>query len=199
MIGFWKKKRLIYNFGYDRLIMINDLFGLTEHNRGRVHIAKDKLIEPGKAIFQILISWRQGFSLTIFYTFRYRLSSIVVLLDYQFQGSVSSVIAMVPIIKQIPKNAKNQFIEPRIKPSNSLFSTAGSCLDRTLCFSVLTLLHCQSHARLSILRLGECLFRNFYTPSINLIDCEGHISGPSESTITIFWHRPCALKTSTSP
>ena len=68
-----------------------------------VHIAKDKLIEPGKAIFQILISWRQGFSLTIFYTFRYRLSSIVVILDYQFQGSVSSVIAMVPIIKQIPK------------------------------------------------------------------------------------------------
>ena len=46
---------------------------------------------------------QRGFSLTIFYIFRCRLSSIVIILDYQFQGSISSVIAMVPIIKQIPK------------------------------------------------------------------------------------------------
>ena len=89
-----------------------------------------------------------------------------------------------PHHKTNPKkgDAKNQFIEPRIKPLDSLFSTAGSCLDRTLCFFVLVLVHCQSHARLSILRLGECLFRNFYTSSINLIDCEGHISRPTLRT-----------------
>ena len=130
-------------------------------------IAKDKLIEPGKAIFQFLISWRQGFSMTILYTFRYLPSSIVVILDYQFQGSV---IAMVPIIKQIPKRRCEKSIH-RAKSETvrfTIFSTAGSCLDRTLCFFVLTLVHCHSHARLSILRLGECFFRNF---SINRTDC----------------------------
>ena len=141
--------------------------------------------------------------MTIFYTFRYFPSSIVVILDYQFQGSVSSVIAMVPIIKQISKRRCKKSIH-RAKNKTfrfTIFSKAGSCLGRTLCFFVLTLVHCHSHARLSIPRLGECLFRNFSTPSINPIDCEGHISGPSESTNTIFWDRPRThlAATSTSP
>ena len=109
--------------------------------------------------------------MTIFYTFRYFPSSIVVILDYQFQGSVSSVIAMVPIIKQISKRRCKKSIH-RAKNKTfrfTIFSKAGSCLGRTLCFFVLTLVHCHSHARLSILRLGECLFRNFSTLSINPI------------------------------
>ena len=139
--------------------------------------------------------------MTIFYTFRYLPSSIVVILDYQLQGSVSSVITMVPMIKQIPKKRCEKSIH-RAKNKTfrfTIFSTAGNCLDRTLCFFVLTLVHYHSHVRLSILRLGECLFRNFFaTPSINPIDCEGHISGPSESTNTIFWDRPRAYPAATS-
>ena len=115
--------------------------------------------------------------MTIFHTFRYLLSSIVVILDYQFQGSVIA-------IKQIPKRRCEKSIY-RAKNETfrfTIFFTVGSCLDRTL-FFFFPLVHCYSHARLSILRLGKCLYRNFSTPSINPIDYEGHISRPLEVQI----------------
>ena len=154
----------------------------TEHNRCGVHIAKDKLIEPGKAIFQFLISWRQGFSVTIFYTFRYLPSSIVVILDYQFQDSVSSVIAMVPIIKQIPKRRCEKSIH-RAKNKTfrfTIFSTAAIFPDRTFMFS-LTISSIVVVIPDSILRLGKFFYCNFFITYINPNILRGRILEPLEA------------------
>ena len=106
------------------------------------------------------------------------------------QGSVNFLVAMVPIINELEKGMR-KINSSRIKLSYSLFSPRQGSPLTVLHVSSLLLFYCCSHARLSVLRLGKCLCRNFSTDiHKSKTYCKGHILGPLESANTTFWDWP---------
>ena len=93
--------------------------------------------------------------MTIFHVIRNFVSSTVVIPDYQFQGSISFFIA-----NELEKEMRK--INSSSQEQNFHIHYFLHGRDFSFMFCPYFYFICSSHARLSILRLGRCLCRNFF-------------------------------------